>query len=349
MKNTTCKNSYFLGANTSTGFRHCADDVINVAEKLYIIKGGPGTGKSRLMEETAKAAEAKNMTTHRFYCSSDPSSLDGIYISELSLCIIDGTAPHARDPHYPGAVEETVNLSDFWDSDILFEERSRIKKLCDKKKKLYDTVYSYIKASDCVFEGEKQILYSCADIDKISSAVERIFRQKRSGGGYRLSERQTESVGMKGHVLFSTFEDSADKVYVISDTREIDFIIYDIILREAKQRDFQVCVSRDPLRKMTVNAIYLPELSCAFVNRENDGKDQTVINSDRFIIKEKYAENKNKLRAAYKIRSEIKANILSIFEEISSVHFELEDIYIKAMDFEKKEEFTKSFLDKIFG
>ena len=120
------RNSYFLGANTSAGFRHCAEDVLNSANRLFIIKGGPGTGKSRLMNEVALAAESRNMTLERYYCSSDPASLDGIYICDLGVCIIDGTAPHERDPRYPGAIDEIVNLSEFWDAGVLQNEKNKI-------------------------------------------------------------------------------------------------------------------------------------------------------------------------------------------------------------------------------
>ena len=342
-------NSYFLGANTSSGFAHCAEDVLNTAEKLYIIKGGPGTGKSRLMEEIAKAAEAKNMLCDRYYCSSDPSSLDGIYVHDIGLCLTDGTAPHMRDPRYPGAVDEIVDLSRFWNTAHLESDKDTITSLCNKKKKLYDEVYAYMSACDDLFEAEKIILESCVAKEKICDFVKRVFRSRGTGSGFSLTKRQTQAIGMKGSVSFDTFASTSNEVYLISDTRGIDIAVYDAVIEELKRRDYSAYVSHDPMRNMVINAVFVPELSMAFTSKASDTESCKIINTDRFIIKKKISENRSKLRRVSHLRNELKDVILTRFKEISAVHFALEDIYIGAMDFKKKEEFTAELKVKIFG
>ena len=79
-------------------------------EKVYIIKGGPGTGKSHLIKSLAAAAKEKNYDIEYFHCSADVNSLDGIIINDIKTAIIDGTAPHVTDPKYPGAVDIIVNV-----------------------------------------------------------------------------------------------------------------------------------------------------------------------------------------------------------------------------------------------
>lgn len=49
-----------------------------------------------------------------YYCSSDTSSLDGIVLKHSGTAILDGTSPHTTDPAYPGAVEEIINMGDFF-------------------------------------------------------------------------------------------------------------------------------------------------------------------------------------------------------------------------------------------
>ena len=48
--------SFFLGANAPTGFFSYYDDLIDLssANEVYILKGGPGTGKSSFMGRVAK-------------------------------------------------------------------------------------------------------------------------------------------------------------------------------------------------------------------------------------------------------------------------------------------------------
>ena len=113
---------YFAAANTTDGFVSYYDGIFGKLKKLYVIKGGPGTGKSRLMREIGASAEEKGDNVEYFYCSFDPASLDGIIINH-TCAVIDGTAPHVYEPRIPGARDETVDLSCFWNSKVLKEKR----------------------------------------------------------------------------------------------------------------------------------------------------------------------------------------------------------------------------------
>lgn len=92
--------SYFLGANSCRGFYSLYDDMVNLPEidRLYIIKGGAGCGKSTFMKTIAEAANNAGLTVERILCSGDPESLDGIYLPLLRIAYLDGTAPHAAVP-----------------------------------------------------------------------------------------------------------------------------------------------------------------------------------------------------------------------------------------------------------
>lgn len=89
--------SYFLGANSYNGFYSLYDSFTSLPEikRLYIIKGGPGCGKSTFMKAIATAANEAGYDVERVLCSADPDSLDGIYIPGLHIAYVDGTAPHA--------------------------------------------------------------------------------------------------------------------------------------------------------------------------------------------------------------------------------------------------------------
>ena len=83
---------YFLGAMTQNGFSTEFGKIM--ADKEYftfILKGGAGTGKSSLMKKIAAEFEPTEDVT-RFYCSSDPASLDAIVLHTSKAIICDGTA-----------------------------------------------------------------------------------------------------------------------------------------------------------------------------------------------------------------------------------------------------------------
>ena len=57
------------------------------------------------------------------WCSSDPDSLDGIVLKKRRIALLDGTAPHVVDPQNPGAVDEILNLGEYWVSDEIRAQR----------------------------------------------------------------------------------------------------------------------------------------------------------------------------------------------------------------------------------
>src|SRR5699024_5665927 len=63
----------FPGGNTSHGFYHLHDNIIGLdRNKLYILKGMPGGGKSSLMKEIGKRALEEGFTLEYHHCPSDP-------------------------------------------------------------------------------------------------------------------------------------------------------------------------------------------------------------------------------------------------------------------------------------
>lgn len=71
------------------------------------------------MRRVADELEQAGYTAQRVLCSSDPDSLDGVIFPQIRACIADGTSPHVIEPRFPGAVEELVNLGDYWDAEQL--------------------------------------------------------------------------------------------------------------------------------------------------------------------------------------------------------------------------------------
>jgi len=87
---------YFLGANSPAGFYSLYSELLppETANAIYILKGGPGCGKSTLMRRVAQAMEEKGASVEYIACSGDPDSLDAVVFPALNTAIVDGTAPH---------------------------------------------------------------------------------------------------------------------------------------------------------------------------------------------------------------------------------------------------------------
>ena len=86
----TCEKqiSYFMGSNTPVGFISRFSQLVDprMISTAYVLKAGPGTGKSSLMRRFADFFEQKGYEVHRIYCSSDIQSLDPCLRSAHKNC-----------------------------------------------------------------------------------------------------------------------------------------------------------------------------------------------------------------------------------------------------------------------
>ena len=91
---------YFLGANSPQGFYSLYSELLppETASAVYILKGGPGCGKSTLMGRVAEQLARAGETVEYILCSGDPASLDGVVLPRLGAALVDGTAPHGIAP-----------------------------------------------------------------------------------------------------------------------------------------------------------------------------------------------------------------------------------------------------------
>ena len=108
----------FAASNSAEGFCNYYHKLFTShhPDYLYIIKGGPGTGKSHFMRCISRYAREKGYSVTEYLCSSDPHSLDGLILiaeGRPSLGFLDGTAPHGRDASFPGIKEELIDLAQF--------------------------------------------------------------------------------------------------------------------------------------------------------------------------------------------------------------------------------------------
>lgn len=122
---------FFLGALSPSGFtgwfaQAAADPKITP----WLIKAGPGCGKStlmrRLLEQDAAQCQRTGSWIERIHCSSDPDSLDGVRLSDTGALVLDATAPHTLDCKFPDASERLIPLYDALDHAFLVRHRGEI-------------------------------------------------------------------------------------------------------------------------------------------------------------------------------------------------------------------------------
>lgn len=168
---------YFACGNTAKGFQNFFPSNLKNLDKIYILKGGPGTGKSSLMKKVGESVTSKGLPAEYIHCSSDPNSLDGIILRDLSLAIVDGTSPHVIEPKAPGAIEEYINLGVAWDVDALAKNKKEILFLQSEISSCYPKAYDCFAKALKVHDEWEKIYIDHMDFSKANRFTEQVIHK----------------------------------------------------------------------------------------------------------------------------------------------------------------------------
>lgn len=348
----TCKQKHlFAAANTAHGFVSCFDRIFspNDLRKLYILKGGPGVGKSTLMKRAASAAERKGFHPVFYHCSSDPASLDGVLIPETGKAIVDGTAPHTVDPKYAGAREELVALGDAWDVPLLEKQSERIIELSDRKSACYRSAYRLLAAAGHADAELRAMGEDCLHVPKMRGAVERLCLRHFKGGAGSLDHMYTEAYSCDDFVRFFTCEKEAAFLYLVKDVHAVASAFFALLAEEALRKGADVICGVRPLDPTSYSSLYFPRESVcvsvyddAFARKlDRAERPYKIINLGRFFDTECFSLCRGKYRFTEKCRAALSEAAMENLASAGRYHAALEEIYGKATDYTRVEEMSE--------
>lgn len=340
---------YFAASNSSEGFCSYYGEVFNPQKlyKIYVIKGGSGTGKAFFMKEVARAAELYGFSVRYIYCSSDASSLDGIIINEQKIAVLDGTSPHVYEPKYIGAVESFVNLADYLDERLLASSRKLIENISCEKQRGFERVYRGLKAYKELNDNIADIVSPCLKIEKIQKYAKRFAEglSKEDGEEEHLLSR---AIGMRGLSSFDTYYEGAKIYYEINDYFDSAYVMMGQIYSAMREKGVNLRISPNPIVKDRIDVLCAKTSGLTFEISNEMNEGARSVNMKRFVDGAQISKIRQDYRACVRVRDSILNLVLDEFESIKKYHFILEEIYGSAMDFGAKEQFTREFCNKIF-
>lgn len=168
---------YFLGANTGSGFVSLYDNFTAPGDFLWILKGGPGCGKSSFMRRIGMAAEASGHEVEYVLCSGDPDSLDGVYITDLGVAYADGTAPHVLEARLAGADSNYINLGAHLDGAALRPLREEIDGLTRAYKAKYAEAYAALAEAKVLHDRLEAVYHPHVDFAGVSALADKHIKK----------------------------------------------------------------------------------------------------------------------------------------------------------------------------
>ena len=351
MENYTTR--FFAAANTEGGFFSLFGEIFPPEQlnRIYILKGGPGTGKSTLMKSVGFSAEANGYEVEYDYCSSDTNSLDGVLIPELGIAVIDGTAPHMIDPVYPGAVERIVNLGDAFDFAGLEEQRAHLISLISEKRDSYRTAYRYLSAAGRMEREITELAMPAFLTGKADAAVARIVSSMKKAKTGGISRRYLSAIGTSGRVTLDTFRRKAKKTYAVTDKYGLGYVFMSRLCIAIERAGISMTVCPTPLLPSRTEGVFVDGENIFFAvcsETEADTCDK-IINISRFASRETLAAHRGRLRFSEKCAASLMDGALEALADAGRLHAEAEKIYGEYIDFSKVDSMRNTIISEIFA
>lgn len=339
----------FIAANGYNGFRSRYKEVFNSQdfEHIFVLKGGPGTGKSYTLQEFANAGIKAGAACEYIYCSSDPESLDGVILEKnrSRIAMLDGTAPHTRCADFPGIIDEIVDLGNFWDKAALKENRDEIYVLSQKKSLHYHYAYRYLRIAGEADAFLKELVSKCLLVEKMCSAAQREVRHLSSDNCKCAKEevRYINACSMRGYMRLPV--PSNVKTISISD-HLFSARFYLVVLRDLlrKIEGISFCIYPSCYSDEDLEGIYLPQNNILYL--KNGESCERNINMKRFLSPQQISLYREDIRRTLKLRNSMQEQACASLREAGRYHFALEKLYGTAMDFSKKELYTKNLVQR---
>ncbi|MBE6533417.1 MAG: hypothetical protein E7678_00380 [Ruminococcaceae bacterium] len=342
---------FFAAANSGHGFVSFYGEIFKGANirRRYLIKGGPGTGKSTFMRRVADEAQRIGKTVERYRCSSDPSSLDGVII-DGSVSIIDSTAPHAEEAELIGACDVLVDLGRFCNEKGLYDEREKIKALAKKKKHAYALTYRFLSSAMQSDIASREMILPYVNKNCLVRLAKRLTRDIKSDGVYECKSVFNKAIGMFGRCELDGYESFAERVVYIEEHYGIGYLAVSEICEVARERGCKIAVFYDPLNSEIPDSVFFETSKTLFLLCEPRTRGavslRRALDLSSFTKFEKN-ELKSKSRNAKRMSD---ALIMAATDELNSAadaHFELEKIYRENMDFVSLDSYTSNFIQQI--
>jgi len=351
----------FPGAVTAQGFYSFHNYMIQQdANHIFVLKGGPGVGKSTFMKKIGQTMVDRGYDIEYHCCSSDNGSIDGVVIPKLKIGILDGTAPHVVDPKNPGAVDEIVNLGEYWDEAMIKQSREEIIACNLKVTGYFQRAYFALQEAKVALDEWKfytKAYQNWAKINEMTLRIENeIFTMPPKDNG---QERHLFAWGHtpQGKTEFiDTLLNDTDTLYMLVGQPGIGKSTFIARIAErAAAYGLDVQYYHSTLDPAKLDLIILPDLQMAF-----------VINSEPYAYTPKFVgkmitldfeESLNKAQLMEDCGDEVRDCQIRVNQHITrarkasekakTTHDLMETYYVPAMNFSELDKKMDSILERI--
>jgi hypothetical protein len=348
MKKENRRLDFFLGSNSDNGFVSHFEQLQNPHTELrpYLIKGGPGTGKSSFMKKIGANALEHGEEVEFIHCSSDPDSLDGVFLNQSQIAFVDATPPHVLEPRYPMALERTLNFLEAVDDVKAERHKLDIADTSQIISGFHKKFCQLLKCANVLFDENRKIILPYVDAPKIAATVKRIAKKELRTlpkGTPCEKVRMTSAFTPEGLVTYyDTVKSLCKNLYLIHDEYRVCAPLFlNLLQKELLEKKVSYYLCYSPFHAGSeIDQILIPELGLGFVTANRylpyqDILSGKTINATRFIDKDIFRKQKQRLSFYRKTAHEVLEEGIKNLRRAKDTHDILESYYIPCVDFSK--------------
>lgn len=342
----------FAGGNTPQGFFNLfADFFPPEGQRLFLLKGGPGTGKSSLMRKLEDRLTKEGLAVERFLCGSDPKSLDAIYFPQIGVGMMDATSPHERDPRYPGAVDEILPLGNHWDGAALRKNAAHIRELSNAISTNFARSYRYLAACAPLQAQVHSLAADHLDLpffQQLSGEITGQVLENADNAPGRIRHFMGSAIAAHGWVNELGNLTAMPKRMVLSSPFTGGWSgALGSLLAELSRLNIEVIALRDILDPHQIVHLYLPRAGFAILTScphhaidSKPGDISYALPVPEGLIEESFA---------LQTQNALLNQASSTLKEAMSLHDDLEGIYAQAMDFAKNDALADRLVQELLS
>lgn len=352
--------SYFLGANSPSGFYSLYSELISPREArvIYLLKGGAGCGKSTLMRRVEQSVREAGLRTECILCSGDPDSLDAVLLPDLGIALADATAPHVMEPKFPGAVERYVNLGDCYDYAALHELRDEIITCMTDYPACYARAYRCLEAASTLSEDVRNTLLTPQVSQRLARRARSILRRELKGRKSeekgQVKQRFLSAVTHKGPVcLFETAQLLCPRICVLEDSFSLGHGLLLELLTGAVEAGYNVVACPDPMAPERLAHLLIPEAGVGFVTATQTlpypGQSVRRIRLDSIADSAPVHTARSRQRLSLKVAAALREEAVASLAQAKAIHDELEALYNPHVDFDRVHRIAEEITSEILS
>lgn len=328
---------YFFGNNSGYGFFNLYEKELKSKDKVVLLKGGSGTGKSSMMKKSQRKQNLWDWITSCGFVRETLKVLTEFLSKTKNVAVVDATSPHASGVDIPVVKDVIFDVASSLDASKLQGVREEVEKKMICKKQHFMRVYQYLKSALCHLYNQFEIEKQGVDEDKIRAYASSVARDLKPVGN-KVRELFSRAICPSGESEY--FDHLREKrVTLVKGCAYAKKVFFDEMSKLRKG----VTLLLSPLDPTTCEGVICG--TDAYVENPGHFANDTVI--DLGVFGERYDKddateeaNNVVLQTAFAVERLNKAR---------QAHMSIEDIFVPAMDFENNDRILKEIEKLIFG